>query len=294
MKKKKLLSIFLMLGIFLLILTGCGKQSTTSSKKINIVTSTNIYANIAQNIVGKYGNATAIIKSGAIDPHDFEPTTNDAKSIQNAQLVISNGLGYDDWMDKLANANNKRITKVGNDILKLPANANPHIWYDLEMPTKYTQYLVKQLSKLDKKHASYYQSQGKKYLKRISEVKAIANHIDGKHSKPVYVSEPVFDYALKATGFTIGDKAFEEAIEKETDPTPQVINEMTTNINHQKIAFFVNNTQVNSSTVDTFVKKAKAHQIPILSVRETMPTGDNYLSWIKQNYQNLAKVAKKK
>lgn len=293
MKKKKLLSIFFMLGVFLLILTGCGKQNTTSSKKINIVTSTNIYANIAQNIVGKYGTATPIIKSGAVDPHDFEPTTNDAKSIQNAQLVIANGLGYDDWIDKLAEANNKSVTKVGNDILKLPTNANPHIWYDLEMPTKYTKYLVKQLSKLDKKHASYYQKQGNKYLKQIDKVKAIAAKIDGKHSKPVYVSEPVFDYALQPTHFTIGDKDFEEAIEKETDPSPQVINKMTNNINKKKIAFFVNNTQVQSSTVDSFIKKAKAHQIPILSVRETMPTGDSYLSWITENYQNLAKITKK-
>ena len=31
---------------------------------------------------------------------------------------------------------------------------NPHIWYNLNMPTKYVNYLVKRLSKLDKKHAT--------------------------------------------------------------------------------------------------------------------------------------------
>ncbi|MBD5429105.1 zinc ABC transporter substrate-binding protein [Lactobacillus sp.] len=297
MNKKKLFSLFSILALVLVILTGCGNSNSTSSKsskdnKISIVTSTNIYADIANNIVGKYGNAQAIV-TGDVDPHDFEPKTSDAKNIQNADIIVANGLGYDSWLDKLADASGKKVIKVGNDIMKLKSNANPHIWYDLNMPVQYTNYLVEQLSKLDKKHASYYKENGKKYIAKIHKVQTIANKINGKNSKPVFVSEPVFDYALSATGFKIGDKDFEDAIEKGTDPTPQVINKMNKDIAGKKIAFFVNNTQVESSTVSSFIKKAQAKNIPILSVRETMPNGTTYLKWITQNYENLAKVAKK-
>lgn len=297
MNKKKLFSLFSLLAVAVVILTGCSKSNSTSSttsknNKISIVTSTNIYADIAKNIVGKYGTAQAIV-TGDVDPHDFEPKTSDAKNIQNADIIVANGLNYDSWLDKLADASDKKVVKVGNDIMKLKGNANPHIWYNLNMPIEYTNYLVKRLSKLDKKHASYYKKMGKKYIAKIQNVKAIAAKIDGKNSKPVFVSEPVFDYALDATGFKIGDKDFENAIEKGTDPTPQVINKMNKDINGKKIAFFVNNTQVDSSTVSSFVNKAKAKNIPVLSVRETMPNGTTYLKWITQNYENLAKAAKK-
>ena len=296
MNKKKLFSLFSLLVVGLIVLAGCSKSNSDSSSsskdgKISIVTSTNIYADIAKNIVGKYGTAQAVV-TGDTDPHDFEPKTSDAKNIQSADIIVANGLGYDSWLDKLADASDKKVIKVGNDIMKLKGDANPHIWYDLNMPIEYTNYLVRRLSKLDKKHASYYKENGRKYIAKIQKIKDIAAKIDGKNSKPVFVSEPVFDYALNATGFKIGDKDFEDAIEKGTDPTPQVINKMNKAITGKKIAFFVNNTQVESSTVSSFVKKAKANNIPILSVRETMPNGTTYLKWMTQNYENLAKAAK--
>lgn len=170
---------------------------------------------------------------------------------------------------------------------------NPHIWYDLNMPTKYVNYLVKRLSKIDKKHANYYKENGKKYLTKIDKIKKIASSIDGAKQKPVYVSEPVFDYALNATHFKIGDKAFEEAIENETDPSAKIVHQMTQTINNRGISFFVKNSQVSSSTVNNFVKKAKAKNIPILAVRETIPNNTTYVKWMTENYQNLANIYKK-
>ena len=121
----------------------------------------------------------------------------------------------------------------------------------------------------------------------------MADSIDGTKQKPVYVSEPVFDYALKATHFKIGDKAFEEAIENETDPSAKIVHQMNQTINNRGISFFVKNSQVNSSTVNNFVKRAKSKKIPILQIRETIPNNTTYLKWITENYQNLANINKK-
>ena len=107
------------------------------------------------------------------------------------------------------------------------------------------------------------------------------------------MSEPVFDYALKEAGYKIGDKEFEEAIENGTDPSPKMINKMNTDIKEKKIAFFVNNTQASSSTVKSFVKLAKKNGVPVLNVRETIPNHTTYLTWMKENYQNLANIENK-
>ncbi|MDY6043129.1 MAG: zinc ABC transporter substrate-binding protein [Lactobacillus johnsonii] len=276
-----------------LITVGCSNKqnSTSQSNKISIVTTTNVYSDIAKNIVGKYGTATAIIDKSSVDPHDFDPTTADAKKVAQANIIVANGLGYDSWMNKLAKSVDKKPVLVGEDLMGLKSGDNPHIWYNLDMPTKYVEYLVKRLSKLDKKHAAYFKENGEKYLAKIDKIKQLAQANKGDQ-KPVFVSEPVFDYALQEAGYKIGDKEFEEAIENGTDPSPKTINEMNNSIKQKKIAFFVNNTQASSSTVKSFVKLAKKNNVPVLNVRETIPNNTTYLAWMKENYQKLADIQK--
>ena len=292
-KITKFISIMSLVTLVSLITVGCSNKqnSTSQSNKISIVTTTNVYSDIAKNIVGKYGTATAIIDKSSVDPHDFDPTTADAKKVAQANIIVANGLGYDSWMNKLAKSVDKKPVLVGEDLMGLKSGDNPHIWYNLDMPTKYVDYLVKRLSKLDKKHAAYFKENGEKYLAKIDKIKQLAQANKGDQ-KPVFVSEPVFDYALQEAGYKIGDKKFEEAIENGTDPSPKTINEMNNAIKQKKIAFFVNNTQVSSSTVKSFVKLAKKNNVPVLNVRETIPNNTTYLAWMKENYQKLADIQK--
>ena len=292
-KITKFISIMGLVTLLSLITVGCSNKqnSTSQSNKISIVTTTNVYSDIAKNIVGKYGTATAIIDKSSVDPHDFDPTTADAKKVAQANIIVANGLGYDSWMNKLAKSVDKKPVLVGEDLMGLKSGDNPHIWYNLDMPTKYVEYLVKRLSKLDKKHAAYFKENGEKYLAKIDKIKQLAQANKGDQ-KTVFVSEPVFDYALQEAGYKIGDKEFEEAIENGTDPSPKTINEMNNSIKQKKIAFFVNNTQASSSTVKSFVKLAKKNNVPVLNVRETIPNNTTYLAWMKENYQKLADIQK--
>lgn len=290
-KITKFISIMSLVTLVSLITVGCSNKqnSAKQSDKISIVTTTNVYSDIAKNIVGKYGTATAIIDKSSVDPHDFDPTTADAKKVAQANIIVANGLGYDSWMNKLAKSVDKKPVLVGEDLMGLKSGDNPHIWYNLDMPTKYVDYLVKRLSKLDKKHVAYFKENGEKYLAKIDKIKQLAQANKGDQ-KPVFVSEPVFDYALQEAGYKIGDKKFEEAIENGTDPSPKTINEMNNAIKQKKIAFFVNNTQASSSTVKSFVKLAKKNNVPVLNVRETIPNNTTYLAWMKENYQKLADI----
>ena len=297
MQKSRITHYFFILsliGAVMLLASACSnkQKSTSSNGKVSIVASTNVYADIAKNVAGKYGDVQAVIKNSATDPHDFEPTTADAKNLTKANIIVANGLGYDNWMNKLASSVNKKPVLVGEDLMHLKKGDNPHIWYNLNMPTKYVNYLVKRLSKLQPKHAAYFKANGKKYLDKIDQVKKLAKS-GSKDNKPVFASEPVFDYALEEAGYKIGDKDFEKAVQNGTDPSPKTINKMTKEIEDKKIAFFVNNTQASSSTVKTFVKLAKKNGVPVLSVRETIPNYTTYLDWMKENYQNLANISKK-
>ena len=290
--KKTFIFSSLLIVVLLFCLSACStkKDENTRKHQVDIITSTNIYANIAKNIVGKHGKVEAVINNGDTDPHDFEPTTGSAKKIANANIVIANGLGYDSWMTNLANANDIHVTKVGEQLMGLKQGDNPHIWYNLDMPQKYVAYLVKKASQIDPKHAPYFKNNAKMYLNKINTIKKLTDKIDGQKAKPVYVSEPVFDYALERCHFKIGNHAFEEAVENETDPNAKVVHKMQMDIKQRKIAFFVNNIQASSSTVNNMVNLAKRSDVPVLDVRETMPNGVSYYHWMKSNYQKLFQI----
>lgn len=293
--KKTFIFSSLLIVVLLFCLSACStkKDENTRKHQVDIVTSTNIYANIAKNIVGKHGKVEAVINNRDTDPHDFEPTTGSAKKVANANIVIANGLGYDSWMTNLANANDIYVTKVGEQLMGVKQGDNPHIWYNLDMPQKYVAYLVKKASQIDPKHAPYFKNNAKMYLNKINTIKKLADKIDGQKAKPVYVSEPVFDYALERCHFKIGNHAFEEAVENETDPNAKVVHKMQMDIKQRKIAFFVNNIQASSSTVNNMVNLAKRSDVPVLDVRETMPNGVSYYHWMKSNYQKLFQIFSK-
>ncbi|MCT0164532.1 metal ABC transporter substrate-binding protein [Lactobacillus helveticus] len=293
--KKTFVFSSLLIVVLLFCLSACStkKDENTRKHQVDIVTSTNIYANIAKNIVGKHGKVEPVINNGDTDPHDFEPTTGSAKKVANANIVIANGLGYDSWMTNLANANDIHVTKVGEQLMGLKQGDNPHIWYNLDMPQKYVAYLVKKASQIDPKHAPYFKNNAKMYLNKINTIKKLADKIDGQKAKPVYVSEPVFDYALERCHFKIGNHAFEEAVENETDPNAKVVHKMQMDIKQRKIAFFVNNIQASSGTVNNMVNLAERSDVPVLDVRETMPNGVSYYHWMKSNYQKLFQIFSK-
>ena len=108
-------------------------------------------------------------------------------------------MGYDSWLPKLAKSTNKSAVLVGEDLMNLKNGANPHIWFDLNMPKKYVNYLVERLSKIDKKHAAYYKENGKEYLAKINKIQKIADSIDGAKQKPVYVTDGTCNYGGNST-----------------------------------------------------------------------------------------------
>lgn len=286
---------FLLLCLLLtVVLTACGQQSATTqhSGKLKIVTTTNFYGEAAKAVVGKKGTVTSIINKPSMDPHDYEPTTNTAKKVSGADFLIANGLGYDSWMDKLANnADNAKYIKVGEQVMALKKGDNPHIWYNPAMMKKFVRYLATQLGKQQPQNKAYFEANATKYINSMkpidTEISQLKQLAATSKTKKVYVSEPIFDYSLQEMGFEVANPSFENDIEKGTDPAVKSIEAMQTGIQKRQIRFFVDNKQVSSTTVTNFVKMAHKHHIPVLKVTETMPAHTTYVKWMTNQYHAL-------
>jgi zinc/manganese transport system substrate-binding protein len=90
-----------------LVLAGCGTGSGDSAEGgdgVTVVTSTNVYASLAQAVAGDAAEVTPIISDPAQDPHEYEATAHDQLTLSKADLVLMNGGGYDSYMTTMLEA----------------------------------------------------------------------------------------------------------------------------------------------------------------------------------------------
>src|SRR5437763_8867721 len=131
------------LGVGLtLLLAGCGKGTrpaaatsaspgSSGSTVLTVVAAENFWGSIAAQLGGSHVAVTSIISNPDTDPHTYEPTTGDARTVASAKYVVVNGIGYDPWAPKLlaAHANPaRRVLPVG-DPVGVKEGGNPHRWY---------------------------------------------------------------------------------------------------------------------------------------------------------------------
>ena len=107
-----------------LVLAGCGTgdaESAGSGDKLKVVTSTNVYADLASQVAGDAADVEPIISDASKDPHDYEATSNDQLKLSKADVVIVNGGGYDAFMTTLLEAADKDPKVVnGVEVSELP------------------------------------------------------------------------------------------------------------------------------------------------------------------------------
>lgn len=289
---RKTTYLFGMLIIVIGILAGCGNTNSgsgNSGEKIDVVAAEDFYGEVAEAVGGSHVHVTSIINKPSMDPHDFEPTTANARSVSEAKLVIYNGIGYDGWMDKLAKDEDAQtVVRVAEDVMDKKDGDNEHLWYQPETMPKLANEVAKRLGKIDPKNADTYKENAQKY---ISDIKPVQDEVTklskNANQKLVDVSEPVFDYMLDAIGYKVANNHFEVAVEQETDPSPKDIADMQTDIKDKKIAFFVSNIQEMSPTVEKMVKLADANDVPVVEVTETLPAGKDYKTWMLDQLKQI-------
>src|SRR5438132_14301774 len=148
----------------------CGSSSSTSSGArttggvLQVVAAENFWGSIASQIGGTHVRVVSIITNPDTDPHDYEPTATDARTLASAQLVVENGVGYDPWVGKFlaADSGNATVLNVG-DLLGVADGGNPHRWYNpTDVHTVLSQF-VRDLQKLDPTDGAYFAAQQEQF-----------------------------------------------------------------------------------------------------------------------------------
>src|SRR6267142_632326 len=145
---------------------GCG--SANGGSTLHVVASTNVYGDITAQIGGARVGVTSVLSDPNADPHLFEPGTQNGLAVAQAQVVIQNGAGYDDFMGRLESASpsSSRIVVTIADALGVRGrDANPHLWYDVPRLPRIAEAIAAGLEEADAKHADAYRAGLHRFVK---------------------------------------------------------------------------------------------------------------------------------
>ncbi len=277
-----------------------GSGSGGSGGRIVAVGAENEYADVIQQVGGKYVQVSAILSNPNTDPHTFEASASVARLLDSAQLVVQNGVGYDTFMNTIESAvpNSARKVVVVQHLLGLPdSTPNPHLWYKPSTMPAVANAIAADLSTLQPAHASYFKASAAAFTSSLTAWdKAIAAFKAKYPNTPVATTEPVADYMLQAAGAdNLTPWAFQADIMNGTDPSAQDVAVQRSLFTQHKVTVFLYNQQVTDSLTESFIALARANGIPVVGVYETMPEpGFNYQSWMLAEVQDLQKAVASK
>lgn len=292
MKRHRLITSILIILIFIvfpIIVSG-----TKPVKVVKVVAAENFYGDIVKQIGGKFVNVTSILSDPNVDPHEYKSNVNDAKVIASANLVIENGGGYDDWMDKLLSAspNSKRILLKGFDIATIKLPGNEYIWYSVVNIQAVAQAITINLKKLDPADGDTFTNNFQTFVEGLSQIRQKTVVIMHKYrGTPVGLTETFFLYQAGPLGLRVLTPfEFQKAVAEGNDPPADTIVTAEKQIKDKAINVLIYNKQTVSKITTKLKNDAKALKIPIVAVTEIMPADKNYQSWMLGQLDILEKA----
>jgi len=171
-------SVGLALSATLLTITGCAQASGATDRPL-VVVSTNILGDVVDEIVGDEAEVLVLMQRGA-DPHSFEISAKEAARIQDADLIVSNGLGLEEGLEKNLDAATDagvRSITAGELIEPLEYSSgdaagapDPHFWTDPERMVEVVAGIAAELEKTDGVDASAIASNVASYTAQLDEL----------------------------------------------------------------------------------------------------------------------------
>ncbi len=274
------------IGVAATALVASPPAGAATSSRIVAVGAENEYADVISQIGGKYVTTTAVLSNPNTDPHSFESSPKVASAVSSAALIVQNGVGYDDFMNKIESAspNSRRKVIDVQHLLGLPDRTpNPHLWYKPTTMPAVAKAIGADLSALAPAHAAYFQANVTTFISSLGPWRqAIAALKQAHPGATVATTEPVADYLLQAAGArNLTPFTFQADVMNGVDPSPQDVAIQNALFTGRKVKVFVYNEQVTDSLTASLVTLAHQHHIPVVGVYETMPTpGYDYQSWM--------------
>ena len=197
-------------------------SASPSWAKLDIVASFSILGDMVEQVAGDKANVTTIVGPDA-DAHLYQPTTGDAVAVAKADLVITNGMGFETWSAQLIESSGTKAAVVvatdGITPLLVEGEVDPHAWNALTNGINYVNNIEAALSAASPADAATFKANADAYRARLEALhnRALAEIAKLPEDKRIVVTaHDAFGYLESAYGLTF---LAPQGIDTEAEPS---------------------------------------------------------------------------
>lgn len=266
--------------------------SNSNSGVLRVVAAENFWGSLVSQLGGADVQVKSIVTNPNADPHEYESSAADAEAIAEANYVIVNGAGYDQWALELISASNTPGQKVLNvaSLLGQGTGSNPHFWYDPYYVRIAVHQMYTDLVSLAPNDTSYFTQQYASLNASLAPYYATINQIRAEfNGTQVASTESIFVYMANATGLDlVSPSAFMVAVSEGTDPPVQSITQFTQQLESGQVKVLVYNKQTVTPLTTSMETLATQNKVQVVGITETVvPPDASFQDWMNAELTTL-------
>lgn len=289
-----------------LALVGCGQQAKEdtnaqdahSPKKLSVVTTFTVIADIAQNVAGEAADVQSITKAGA-EIHDYEPTPQDVVKAQKADLILWNGLNLELWFEKFYHDTSNVpavVVTQGITPINITEGAykdmpNPHAWMSPSNALIYVENIKNALIKQDPANQEVYTKNAEQYSEKIkamdAPLRAKLSQIP-ENQRWLVTSEGAFSYLANDYGLK---EAYLWPINAEQQGSPQQVKSLIDTVRSNNIPVVFSESTISDKPAKQVAKETGAKYGGVLYVDSLSEAGGpvpTYLDLLQTTVSTIA------
>jgi ABC-type Zn uptake system ZnuABC Zn-binding protein ZnuA len=277
--------------------SGLGSAATPGPGAIRVVTTTTVFADIVRAVGGTGTDVSSIIPPG-VGPEDYEPKPNDAKRLADAQLIVSNGVGLDNFLDRLLESGSGGKTPrvvLGEGIppIVIDGEPNPHFWLDPTLvKSGYLPKIVTALSALAPADAATFQANAAAYGSQLdaldTELKAKIETIPAASRKLVTFHD-AFPYFARHFGFELVGVVLANVGQ---EPNAAELAALIEKVKAAGVKAVFSEAQFNSKLAQTLADEAGIKQVVTTLYNDAVgpAPADSYLGMMRWNVDQIVEA----
>lgn len=294
----------------------------TAAKKLDVVATTSILADITRNVAGDAANVTALVPIGG-DPHTFEPSPRDSQRVAVADVLIENGVDLEKWLEPIIKNSGTTAKPVAvSEGLKLregeeehghetaakkdaqatPATAaepehefDPHLWTDVQNVIAYVERIRAGLAAADPANAATYKANADKYTAQLKELDA--SIVQQTASLPLarrklVTNHETFGYFAERYGYEIVGSVL-ESVSTEAQPSARDIARLVDAIKEAGVPAVFTESTTNPALAAQIARDAGVKVVTDLytdSLGAPGSPGDTYIKMMRHNIEQIVKA----
>ncbi|MBJ7546367.1 zinc ABC transporter substrate-binding protein [Pseudomonas sp. OA3] len=260
------------------------------------------YYSYVSNIVGDRAEVVPLIPAG-FNPHAYEPRAEDIKRIGGLDVVVLNGVGHDDFADRMIAASEKPDVPVIEANARVPLLAatgqaargagkvvNPPTFLSISASIAQINNIARELGKLDPDNAKFYSQNARAYGKRLRGLRAeaLGKLTDTKGSElRVATIHAAYDYLLREFGLEV-TAVVEPA--HGIEPSPSQLKKTIDQLKELDVQVIFSEMDFPSSYVDTIQRESGVKIYPLTHISYGEYTAKKYEEEMARNLDTVVRA----